>query len=112
MPEALERWPVVLVEKLLPRHMQIIYDINWRFLQLMRERYGEDWSRIGRMSIIEENDGGKYVRMAHLAVISCHTVNGVAKIHSELIKQTIFNDFYEISPQKFQNKTNGVTQRR
>lgn len=112
LPEALEKWPVTLIEKLLPRHMQIIYDINWRFLQDMRGRFGDDWTRITRMSIIEDSDGGKVVRMAYLAVVVSHTVNGVAAIHSELIKQTIFKDFYEVWPHKFQNKTNGVTQRR
>jgi len=111
LPEALEKWPVDLVEKLLPRHMQIIYDINWRFLQELRGRFGEDYARMARMSIIEEGDY-KTVRMAHLALVCCHTVNGVAAIHSELIKTTIFKEFYDIMPQKFQNKTNGVTQRR
>lgn len=71
MPEALEKWPVGLVEKLLPRHMQIIYDINWRFLQTMKEKFGDDWTRIGRMSIIEETPGGKFVRMANLALVAC-----------------------------------------
>jgi starch phosphorylase len=113
LPEALERWPVSLMERLLPRHMQIVYDINWRFLQTVRQRYGDDWDRIGRMSIIEEGAGGeKLVRMAYLAVVASHTVNGVAAIHSDIIKRTIFRDFYDLWPQKFQNKTNGVTQRR
>lgn len=107
LPEALERWPVSLVEKLLPRHMQIIYDINWRFLQSVRAKYGDDWARISRMSIIEEGEGDKFVRMAFLAVAVSHTVNGVAAIHSQIIKDTIFKDFYEMWPQKFQNKTNG-----
>eukprot|EP00803_Ostreobium_quekettii_P001464 evm.model.scf_1283.3 EVM.evm.TU.scf_1283.3 scf_1283:33890-45391(+) len=112
LPEALEKWNVALIEKLLPRHMQIIYDINWRFLQELRGRYGDDWEKIKRMSIIEETEGGKVVRMAYLAIVASHTVNGVAAIHSELIKQTIFADFHDLYPQKFQNKTNGVTQRR
>ncbi|MEW5297432.1 MAG: hypothetical protein WDW36_000640 [Sanguina aurantia] len=112
LPEALERWPVSLMEKLLPRHIQIIYDINYRFLQSVRSHFGDDWSRINRMSIIEEAGGEKFVRMAYLAVVACHTVNGVAAIHSEIIKATIFKDFYEMHPEKFQNKTNGVTQRR
>lgn len=112
LPEALEKWPVNLFEKLLPRHMQIVYDINWRFLQQIRQKYGDDWERIGRMSIIEEQNGDKFVRMAYLAVVASHTVNGVAAIHSEIIKETIFKDFYDFWPQKFQNKTNGVTQRR
>ena len=112
LPEALEKWPVDLVENVLPRHMQIIYDINWRFTQELRGIMGDDYDRIGRMSIIEEGEGYKNVRMAHLALIASHTVNGVAAIHSELIKTTIFKEFYEIMPEKFQNKTNGVTQRR
>jgi len=113
LPEALERWPVSLMEKLLPRHMQIIYDINWRFLQQMRGRLGDDWDRISRMSIIEEDHSGeKFVRMAYLAVVASHTVNGVAAIHSDIIKHTIFSEFYELWPEKFQNKTNGVTPRR
>ena len=113
LPEALEKWPVELVETVLPRHMQIIYDINWRFTQELRGIMGDDYDRIGRMSIIEEGEGmDKAVRMAHLALIASHTVNGVAAIHSELIKTTIFKDFYEIMPEKFQNKTNGVTPRR
>ncbi|GIL74061.1 hypothetical protein Vretimale_4977 [Volvox reticuliferus] len=113
LPEALERWPVALIEKLLPRHMQIIYDINWRFLQQVRNKYGDDWERISRMSIIEEGaNAEKFVRMAYLAVVASHTVNGVAAIHSEIIKDTIFKDFYDLWPSKFQNKTNGVTQRR
>ena len=112
LPEALEKWPVELVEQLLPRHMQIIYDINWRFLQEVRSHFGDDWDRISSMSIIEEYEGYKAVRMASLALVASHTVNGVAAIHSELIKETIFKDFYELWPHKFQNKTNGVTQRR
>nr|ABB88567.1 PhoB [Chlamydomonas reinhardtii]ABB88568.1 PhoB [Chlamydomonas reinhardtii] len=113
LPEALERWPVALIEKLLPRHMQIIYDINWRFLQTVRNKFGDDWERISRMSVIEEQPNGeKMVRMAFMAVVASHTVNGVAAIHSEIIKETIFKDFYELWPNKFQNKTNGVTQRR
>ena len=111
LPEALERWPVELVETLLPRHMQIIYDINWRFIQDLRTKYAKDFDKMARMSIIEEGDT-KCVRMANLALIASHTVNGVAAIHSELIKTTIFKDFYEYWPHKFQNKTNGVTQRR
>lgn len=111
LPEALEKWPVELVETLLPRHMQIIYDINWRFIQELRLKYPNDFDKMQRMSIIEEGDT-KCVRMANLAIVASHTVNGVAAIHSELIKETIFKDFHDYWPQKFQNKTNGVTQRR
>jgi starch phosphorylase len=112
LPEALEQWPVNLMEKLLPRHMQIIYDINWRYLQELKNNYGIDGDRLGRMSIIAETEYGKTVRMAYLALVASHTVNGVAAIHSKLIKETIFKDFHDIWPEKFQNKTNGVTQRR
>ena len=112
LAETLEKWPVDLMEKVLPRHMMIIYDINWRFIQELAATIGEDYTRIGRMSIIEEAPDTKYVRMAHLALVACHTVNGVAEIHSELLKSRIFADFYNIMPEKFQNKTNGVTQRR
>lgn len=113
MPEALERWPVSLMERLLPRHMQIIYDINYRHLQQLRSKIGDDWDRIERMSIIEEGpNGDKVVRMAYLGVIASHTVNGVAAIHSQIIIETVFKDFYDLWPEKFINITNGVTQRR
>eukprot|EP00951_Prasinocladus_malaysianus_P034661 scaffold351276_cov35-Prasinocladus_malaysianus.AAC.1 len=120
LPEALEKWPVTLVEKLLPRHMQIIYDINWRFIQTLRNKYGDDYKRIGKMSIIEElADGQKFIRMAYMALVASHTVNGVAAIHSDIIKKEVkrqgprtFKEFYDLWPEKFQNKTNGVTQRR
>ena len=113
LPEALEKWPVSLIEKLLPRHMQIIYDINWRFIQDLRAKLGDDVERIGRMSIIEDGaNGEKSVRMAYLAVVASHTVNGVAAIHSQIIRDTIFRDFAQLQPEKFQNKTNGVTPRR
>ena len=113
LPEALEKWPVSLIEKLLPRHMQIIYDINWRFIQELRGAIGDDADRLARMSIIEDGAGGdKLVRMAYLAVVASHTVNGVAAIHSDIIRNTIFADFAKLWPSKFQNKTNGVTPRR
>lgn len=113
LPEALERWPIGMLEKLLPRHMQIIYDINWRFLQQMRGMLGDDWDRISRLSIIEETASGeKCVRMAYLAVMASAHVNGVAAIHSEILKHDVFKAFYEVFPEKFQNKTNGVTPRR
>ena len=97
LPEALEKWPVDLVENVLPRHMQIIYDINWRFTQELRGVIGDDYAKIARMSIIEEGEGfEKSVRMAHLALVASHTVNGVAAIHSELIKTTIFKEFFQV----------------
>lgn len=113
LPEALERWPVAMLERLLPRHMQIIYDINWRFLQQMRSRLGDDWNRISQLSIIEETEAGdKLVRMAYLAVVASKNVNGVAAIHSDILRHDVFKQFYEVFPEKFQNKTNGVTPRR
>ncbi len=111
MSEALETWPVAMFEQILPRHLQIIYDINERFLtQVMQCFPGENELR-GRMSIIAE-EGGKRVRMAHLAMVGSHTVNGVAEIHTQLMKQTIFADFDRMYPGKIVNMTNGITPRR
>ncbi|MFC7336239.1 glycogen/starch/alpha-glucan phosphorylase [Haloferula chungangensis] len=111
LPEALEKWPIDLFGELLPRHLEIILEINARFLDEVRAAFpGEDW-RIARLSIIDEN-GPRYVRMAHLACVGSHTVNGVAELHSELVKQTVLADFAEIWPEKFTNVTNGVTPRR
>ncbi|OQA18920.1 MAG: Maltodextrin phosphorylase [bacterium ADurb.Bin363] len=111
LPEALEKWPTELLGKLLPRHLQIIYEINHRFLQKIEELYPGDTDRIRRMSIIEE-EPVKSVRMAYLAIVGSHSINGVAALHSEIIKNKLFKDFYEIWPEKFNNKTNGITQRR
>jgi starch phosphorylase len=111
LPEALERWSVNLFGSLLPRHLQIIYEINSRFLDEVRMKYPGDVARIARMSLIDET-GEKYVRMAHLASVGSHAINGVAALHSELLKETVLRDFYEFSPEKFSNKTNGVTPRR
>jgi glycogen phosphorylase len=111
LPEALERWSVALFEYVLPRHLQIIYEINRRFLEQVAAVWPEDHERLRRMSIIEER-ADKQVRMAHLAIIGSHAVNGVAALHSELIKTALVPDFYQLWPQKFTNKTNGVTQRR
>ncbi|CAL1278684.1 unnamed protein product [Larinioides sclopetarius] len=111
LPEALERWPVDLVGNLLPRHLQIIYEINTRFLKEVEKRWPGDTNRIRRMSLIEE-EPEKRINMAHLSIVGSHAVNGVAAIHSEIIKKEIFKDFYEMTPQKFQNKTNGITPRR
>ena len=111
MPEALELWPVPLFEKLLPRHLQIIYEINLRFLQEVASRFPGDNDRLRRMSIIEEGDVKK-VRMGHLAVVGSFSVNGVSELHSDLLKKRLFRDFYELWPGKFNNKTNGITQRR
>merc|ERR1712106_923239 len=111
LPEALERWPVSMLEELLPRHLEIIYMINHLHMEKVRERYGEDYEKMKQLSCIEE-EGEKRINMAHLAIIGAHTVNGVAAIHSELIKKTLFKPFYEFWPEKFQNKTNGITPRR
>lgn len=113
LPEALERWPVAMMEKLLPRHMQIIFDINWRFLQQVRSKIGDDWQKIAALSIVEETASGeKFVRMASLAVVASKFVNGVAAIHSDILRHDVFKTFADIFPEKFQNKTNGVTPRR
>jgi len=111
MPEALERWVVGLFARVLPRHLQIIYEINHRFLNEVRERFPEDQERCRRMSIIEEGQE-KRVRMATLAIVGSHAVNGVAAMHTEILKTDVFRDLYEIWPQKFSNKTNGISQRR
>jgi starch phosphorylase len=111
LPEALEKWPVGLFQYLLPRHMEIVYEINRRFLEDVRARFPNDPERVERMSIIEEGNG-KLVRMAHLAVVGSHSVNGVAALHSDLLKEGVFGDFYAMWPDKFNNKTNGVTPRR
>ena len=111
MPEALECWGIDLFEKLLPRHMQIIYDINAHFLRSVALRYPGDNDRLKRMSIIEEGHPKK-IRMAYLAIVGSSFVNGVSKLHSDLLKEKLFKDFYEFYPEKFNNKTNGITQRR
>jgi starch phosphorylase len=111
MPEALERWPIEVFGRVLPRILQIIYEINAHFLEEVRIRFLGDDARIVRMSIIDET-GERYVRMAHLACVGSHTINGVAALHSELLKSDVLKDFYEMWPRKFTNKTNGVTPRR
>jgi starch phosphorylase len=111
LPEALEKWPLSLFGSLLPRHLEIIYEINQRFLDEVRIRYPGDGNKLARLSLIDES-GEKYVRMAHLACVGSHAINGVAALHSELLKETILKDFYELWPEKFSNKTNGVTPRR
>ena len=111
LAEALEKWPVAMFERILPRHLQIIMEVNRRFLRSVQVRFPGDDARLRRMSIIEEGDE-KRVRMAHLAVVGSHAVNGVASLHTELLKRDVLRDFAEISPDKFSNKTNGVTPRR
>jgi starch phosphorylase len=111
MPEALERWPVPMFEKVLPRHLLLIYEINHHFLRKVHTRWPADVQRMRDMSIIEEGDV-KQVRMAHLATVGSHSINGVAALHSELVKRELLANFYELFPERFNNKTNGVTPRR
>lgn len=111
LPEALETWPVDMIGRLLPRHLQIIYEINRRFLDEVNHRYPGDVDRRRRMSLIAE-DGEKRLRMAYLCVIGSHDVNGVSALHAELLKENVFNDFNEMYPDRFSNKTNGITPRR
>ncbi|MGJ0485752.1 MAG: glycogen/starch/alpha-glucan phosphorylase [Methylomicrobium sp.] len=111
LPEALETWPLPLFSEMLPRHLEIIYEINARFLAEVREQHPQDEARVKRLSLIDEN-GEKHIRMANLACVGSHSINGVAALHSELLKQNVLKDFYELWPDRFNNKTNGVTPRR
>lgn len=111
MPEALEKWPVDMIGRVLPRHLQIIYEINMRFLKDVSQAYPGSDRRQRELSIIEEGPV-KMVRMAHLAIVGCHSVNGVAELHSKLLKEKIFHDFNEFFPNRFNSKTNGITPRR
>jgi len=111
LPEALECWPVELLEQVLPRHMELIYEINRRFLEEVAQRYPGNFQKLERLSLI--GDGwSKHVRMAHLAIVGSGKVNGVARLHSEILKARVFKDFYEYCPEKFLNVTNGISQRR
>ena len=111
LAEALEKWPVAMFERLLPRHLGIIYELNRRFVRSLIAKFPGDDARVRRMSIIEEGSEKK-VRMAHLAVVGSHAVNGVAALHTDLLKRDVLRDFAEMTPAKFSNKTNGVTPRR
>jgi starch phosphorylase len=111
LPEALERWPLSVFGAMLPRHLQIIYEINERMLREVRARFPGDTDRVARMSIIDES-GEKHVRMAHLAAVGSHRINGVAQLHSDLLARGVLHDFAEMYPEKFTNVTNGVTPRR
>jgi starch phosphorylase len=111
LPEALEKWPLPLFQSLLPRHLEIIYEINARFLDEVRMRFPFDDARVRRMSIIDETPP-RHVRMAHLACVGSFAINGVAELHSRLLKETVLRDFHDLWPEKFRNKTNGVTPRR
>jgi len=111
LPEALEKWPVSMMERLLPRHLQIIYEINGRFLQQISALYPGDIRRLQRMSLIDEG-GERYVRMANMCLVATSSVNGVAELHTQILKESLFKDFYELFPEKFHNVTNGITPRR
>lgn len=111
LPEALETWPLPLFASVLPRHLEILFEINARFLETVRAKFPGDEDRVARMSLIDER-GERRVRMANLATMGSHAVNGVAAMHSELVKSTILRDFYELDPKRFLNVTNGVTPRR
>jgi len=111
LPEALEKWPVQLFQSLLPRHLEIIYEVNRRFLEVVRARYPEDQGKVSRLSLIDEH-GERSVRMANLACVGSFAINGVARLHSTLLRQDVLRDFAELWPEKFSNKTNGVTPRR
>ncbi|KAH7972642.1 hypothetical protein HPB52_014422 [Rhipicephalus sanguineus] len=111
LPEALERWTCSMLQNMLPRHLQIIYEINARFLAEVSKKFPGDQDRLRRMSLVEE-EGEKRINMAHLAIVGSHKVNGVARIHSEILKKRLFKDFYDMYPERFSNKTNGITPRR
>ncbi len=111
LPEALEQWSRGLFGTLLPRHLEIVEEINRRHLDNVRQRFPADEARVQRLSLIDENNG-KFVRMAHLAALGSHAINGVAALHTELLKTSVLSDFYALTPEKFSNKTNGVTPRR
>ncbi len=111
MPEALEKWSVSLLSQLLPRHMEIIYEINSRFLKKVSLKYPGDTDRLRRMSLVEES-GEPQVRMAFLAIVGSHSINGVAQLHTKLLTDGLVRDFYNMFPERFNNKTNGITQRR
>ena len=111
LPEALERWPIGLFGRLLPRHLELIYEINRRFIEKIKAQFPKDGPKISRMSLIDES-GERYIRMAHLACVGSHSINGVAALHSELVKKDLLRDFHDLWPERFSNKTNGVTPRR
>jgi starch phosphorylase len=111
LPEALEKWPVELMKLVLPRHLEIIYAINLKFLEMIEAKYPKDIKRVSQMSIVEEGEY-KNLRMANLSIIGSHSVNGVAALHTEILKEDCFKYFYELWPERFNNKTNGITQRR
>ncbi len=111
LPEAMEKWSLELFGRVLPRHLDIIFQINQRFMDQVQEKYPGDWGKMNRMSLIEENHT-KYIRMANLSIIGSHSTNGVAELHSSILKEKVFSDFHEMFPDRFNNKTNGITPRR
>ena len=111
LPEALEQWPLALFGRILPRHLEIVLEINARFLDEARLKFLGDEARIARLSLINEH-GERYVRMANLACVGSHAINGVAELHSQLLQQDVLHDFHALWPEKFSNKTNGITPRR
>lgn len=111
LPEALEKWPVEIIGQLLPRHLELIYLVNYHWIEKLKSHYPDDFSKITNMSLIEEGEV-KRVRMANLCIIGSHKVNGVAMLHTDILKAKIFRDFYIHDPTKFINITNGVTPRR
>ena len=112
LPEALEKWPVKYFDHMLPRHLQIIYEINRRFMEFAREKFGDNHEKLEKVSIVSGEGDNKVIRMANLSIVGSFSVNGVAKIHSELIKTSLVPEFYELYPEKFTNVTNGITPRR
>lgn len=112
LPEALETWPARIIGKILPRHLQIIYEINRRFMDFARSKFGEDRSKLDKVSIVSGDGDNQIIRMANLSIVGSFSVNGVAQIHSELIKTRLVPEFYELWPEKFRNVTNGITPRR
>jgi starch phosphorylase len=111
LPEALEKWGISLFKSLLPRHLEIIYEINRRFLDEVRIKFPGDGEKVSRLSLIDES-GERYVRMANLAAVGSHAINGVAELHTKLLEEYVLHDLYEMYPERFSNKTNGVTPRR
>ena len=111
LPEAMEKWSLDLFERVLPRHLKIIFQINQHFMNQVQERYPGDLDKMNRMSLIEENQS-KYIRMANLSIIGSHSTNGVAELHSTILREKVFSDFHEMFPNRFNNKTNGITPRR
>ncbi len=112
LPEALEKWPSNIISHYLPRHLQIIYEINRRFMEFARSRFGEDAYKLGKVAIVDGEGDNQVIRMANLSIVGSFSVNGVAKLHSELVKHSLVPEFYELWPEKFHNITNGITPRR